>query len=215
MVHRGVSQGGRNLDALERMKFWAKKASKKVMKGGIAGIKAVFSKNFKEAKFIISPEGLRNMRKFSLVIVSNPEKPAVWTPDRILKSAPRSSSNSLENGQAEKAIKIRDGNFYCEIIFLKAWLVHRGASYGGRDLTSEQREKFWSKNNRLYPKIKGIEKKCENLEGINLDIETFRISLEGLRIMREKSFVIVSDPENPKVWTPKRILKSAKRVRNI
>ncbi|MFH1030056.1 MAG: hypothetical protein V1770_02245 [bacterium] len=92
IVHRGVSQGGRNLDPRKRADFWVKKAYKKALNGEIAGIRAIYSKknNYERATFIITPEGLRKMREFSLVIVCNPKKPAVWTPKRILTSAKRS-----------------------------------------------------------------------------------------------------------------------------
>ncbi len=78
IVHRGVSQGGRKLSAWERQyRLWQKNSQK------VDGIVIAAD------KVMITLPALREMRERSLVIVSSPGKPRVWTVSRILKSAQR------------------------------------------------------------------------------------------------------------------------------
>jgi hypothetical protein len=86
-----------------------------------------------------------------------------------------------------------------------AYIVHRGVSQGGKKLSPEQRLKFW-------------EKRRENsLPGMSGHYDTatknsfFSINHKGLQNMKEKAFVIVSCPENPRIWTPKRIMAQGQK----
>lgn len=72
VVHRGVSQAKRKT-AAEYRRLWEKK-QKHI--GGIA-----FSENGNEVT--VTTSALRELRKKSLVIVSNPAAPQVWSPGRI------------------------------------------------------------------------------------------------------------------------------------
>lgn len=78
IVHRGVSQGGRELRAWERrFNFWQKNCQK------VDGI------TINDGKVIVTLPALRILRERNLVIVSNPGKPRVWTVRRILEFAER------------------------------------------------------------------------------------------------------------------------------
>jgi hypothetical protein len=79
IVHRGVSQGGRNLSIKKRSTFWRKNAKE---------VDQVFIGRC--ARF--TPRALINMRQRSLVLVVNPENPQVWTPTRIEKSEKKFTS---------------------------------------------------------------------------------------------------------------------------
>ena len=96
--------------------------------------------------------------------------------------------------------KVRNGNFSYEMTFRdETFIVHRGVSQGGRELSPKKRTSFWRKNS-------------QEVVGITINHGKVRISLEGLRGLSKKSFVIVSNPEKPRIWTSKRIIKSAKKV---
>jgi len=77
IVHRGVSQGGRKLTPEKRAKFWQKHCRK------ISGVD--FDPADKGLIMAVSVNGLRELRRRNLVVVCNPEKPRVWTPNRIVK----------------------------------------------------------------------------------------------------------------------------------
>lgn len=83
VVHRGVSQGGKKLTAEKRKAFWQKNSQK------VAGIEAG------DGKIILSLQGFRALREESLVIVSNPGKPRVWTIKRIMGSAEKVSMMNI------------------------------------------------------------------------------------------------------------------------
>lgn len=94
---------------------------------------------------------------------------------------------------------MRNGNFSYELKLPEAFIVHRGVSQGGRKLSAEQRRIFWQKNSRKVP-------------GVEINTGKVVISLSGLRILREKNLVIVSNPGKPRVWTIKRIMESAEKT---
>ena len=77
IVHRGVSQGGKKLNADQRRTFWQKNSQR------VTGIET------SAGKVVVSLGGLRVFRKKNLVIVSNPGKPRIWTIKRIMESAER------------------------------------------------------------------------------------------------------------------------------
>lgn len=87
----------------------------------------------------------------------------------------------------------RSGNFYYHLRTLSGMLIHRGMSQSSAPLKSKCR------------KINGIE--AVNSPNGVID---FKITQEGLRIMRRGSFVIIGDPHC--VWTPSRIARFARRV---
>jgi len=91
---------------------------------------------------------------------------------------------------------MRNGNFLYQLSLQEAFIVHRGVSQGGKKLNADQRRIFWQKNSQ---KIAGVEIKADKVA----------ISLVGLRVLREKNLVIVSNPGKPRVWTVKRIMESA------
>lgn len=95
---------------------------------------------------------------------------------------------------------MRNGNFYYELKLSEAFVVHRGVSQGGKKLSPEKRLAFWQKNSR-------------EMEGIEISDGKITVSLSGLRALREKSLVIVSNPRKPRVWTVKRIKKFARKIR--
>ncbi|MFH1030055.1 MAG: hypothetical protein V1770_02240 [bacterium] len=105
---------------------------------------------------------------------------------------------------------MRKTHFYYEMIFSNAWLVHRGVSEHGRKLTPEKRRKFWGRNFRNI-----FHGEVEFDRWDNTVPWKIKITPQGLQAMREKSFVIVSNPEKPRVWTPKRIMKFAKKVQSL
>jgi len=94
---------------------------------------------------------------------------------------------------------MRGGNFFFRLELPGALVVHRGVSQGGRQLEPERRKAFWQKNVRT---VAGVETR----DG------TVAVSLAGLQTLREKCLVLVSAPERPRVWTPRRIMESAERV---
>ena len=78
IVHRGVSQGGRELRAWERRRnLWEKNSQK------VDGVEIT------PGKVTVTLPALRELRERNLVIVSRPGRPEVWTTKRILKSAER------------------------------------------------------------------------------------------------------------------------------
>lgn len=97
---------------------------------------------------------------------------------------------------------MRDGNFLYKMKLPEAFIVHRGVSQGGKKLKAEERRTFWQKN-------------CEKVVGVEISAGKVVISLSGLRVLREKNLVIVSNPGKPRIWTIKRIMESAERNQMI
>jgi hypothetical protein len=93
---------------------------------------------------------------------------------------------------------MRNGNFFYVLKLQEAFVVHRGVSQGGKKLNADQRRIFWQKNSQ---KIAGVDIKADKVK--------VTISLVGLRVLREKNLVIVSNPGKPRVWTATRIMESA------
>jgi len=86
-----------------------------------------------------------------------------------------------------------------------AYIVHRGVSQGGKKLSPEQRLKFWEKRRKNeFPGIKGHFDMAENKS-------FFQINNDGLQGLKNKSFVIISCPENPRIWTPKHIMAQGQK----
>lgn len=78
IVHRGVSQGGRKLTPGQLVNFWHKHRQE------VSGVDAG-----NDGTVTVSLTGLQALRARSLVVVSNPDKPQVWTVRRIMESAER------------------------------------------------------------------------------------------------------------------------------
>lgn len=97
---------------------------------------------------------------------------------------------------------MRNGNFLYQLTLQGAFIVHRGVSQGGKKLSADQRRTFWQKN-------------AQKVDGVEIKADKVAISLVGLRVLREKNFVIVSNPGKPRIWTIKRIMESAERNQNI
>ena len=93
---------------------------------------------------------------------------------------------------------MRNGNFSYELKLQESLIVHRGVSQGGKKLNADQRRTFWQKNS-------------QKVEGVEIKADKVAISLVGLRVLREKNLVIVSNPGKPRIWTIKRIMESAER----
>jgi len=91
---------------------------------------------------------------------------------------------------------MRNGNFFYILKLQEVFIVHRGVSQGGKKLKADQRRIFWQKNS-------------QKIAGVDIKADKVTISLVGLRVLREKNLVIVSNPGKPRVWTVRRIMKSA------
>lgn len=97
---------------------------------------------------------------------------------------------------------MRGGNFFYVLEQAEAFIVHRGVSQGGKKLSADKRKAFWEKNS-------------QTVSGVKIAGGQVTISLDGLRELREKSLVVVSNLSNPRVWTPKRIMESVGKVKII
>ncbi|MDD4610903.1 MAG: hypothetical protein PHU73_03050 [Patescibacteria group bacterium] len=98
---------------------------------------------------------------------------------------------------------MRGGNFFYRLSLPGAILVHRGVSQGGRKLLAETRKVFWQRNSRT---VQGVEIASDG---------TVKISVQGLREMRQLSLVLVVQPSKPRVHTAARILKSAEKIQEF
>ncbi len=102
---------------------------------------------------------------------------------------------------------MRQGNFVYQLNLSEAYIVHRGVSQGGKKLTASQRRRFWEREWIPVPGITGA------VNGFGAG--DVLISLSALRVLRKENLVIVSNPEKPRVWTIKRIMESAKKIRRM
>jgi len=93
---------------------------------------------------------------------------------------------------------MRNGNFFYVLKLQEAFVVHRGVSQGGKKLSADQRRTFWQKN-------------AQKVTGVEINAGKVTVTLVGLRVLREKNLVIVSNPGKPRIWTIKRIMESAGR----
>ncbi|MEK9135173.1 MAG: hypothetical protein AAB451_02640 [Patescibacteria group bacterium] len=97
---------------------------------------------------------------------------------------------------------LRKGNFRYEFslptVDMEVFIVHRGVSQGGKKFNPEQRRRLWGKKTK-FP-----------IAGVEIGKEKVTISAEGLKILRQKSLVIVFFSEKPVVWAPGRIRKEKK-----
>ncbi len=93
---------------------------------------------------------------------------------------------------------MRNGNFLYQLSLQEAFIVHRGVSQGGKKLNADQRRIFWQRNS-------------QKVSGVEIGAGKVLVSLVGLRVLREKNLVIVSNPGKPRIWTIKRIMESAER----
>ena len=87
-----------------------------------------------------------------------------------------------------------------------AYLIHRGASQGGKKLDAASRQNFWQKRSRPFP------------EGVSISgngAVVISATEEGLAMMSDKSLVIVVDPSSPRIWTPKRIKRDGEKVHSL
>jgi hypothetical protein len=94
---------------------------------------------------------------------------------------------------------MRAGNFFFELPLPEALVVHRGVSQGGRKISADDRWIFWQKNAKEVP-------------GVDINNGKVTVSLPGLRTLREKNLVIVSNPGKPRIWTVKRITESSTKT---
>ncbi len=110
LVHGGGSQGGRSLSPEARGKFWVKN-----IRGWPDGLTAQHDccKPGAECdcgvvRVRFTPSALQTMTNESPVMVSNPKKPRIWTPKRIVQFGKRiealtGSSESVQNPTARGA----------------------------------------------------------------------------------------------------------------
>jgi hypothetical protein len=86
----------------------------------------------------------------------------------------------------------RGGNYQHTIQTTGAtFVVHRGVSQAKRP-TEAQTLRLWKKRNK-------------EVEGVTISEHEVRITPAGLRSLRERSLVIISNPASPQVWSPGRI----------